>query len=324
MTLALAVLALASGMAQQNPTADEQLLIYELNRARQNPHRYASENGLGSMLNGIAASPPLALNPYLVASSRGHAQEMATNDYFGHQSAVTNKWPNEMARDAGYALTASYPNNQNNIESLAAGYSTFQIALRALLEDAGTSPPGHRYQLLATGPGSAFWLAQREIGAGHASDGTSTYVNYYSIHTAFVNSGDLFLTGVVYADANANLRYDLGEGIGGVTVSIGGTNTTTNSQGGWSIPVTNGSYAVTASGGGFSGPATANVTVSGSNIEVDFISGTAAGEVAFANQPGGPAGGGGPAGDSGGGGGCGLCGLEGLLALGLLRFRRTA
>lgn len=318
MIIALTTLTLGLALSQQNPTADEQLLIYELNRARNNPQRYAVENGLGSLLNGVASSPPLALNPFLVASSRGHATEMATNDYFAHQSAVTGKWPNRMARDAGYALVASYPDDQNNIESIAGGYGTVLIALKALIEDAGTSPPGHRYQLLATGPNASFFAAHREIGAGHAFNASSTYDNYYAIHTAYVNAANLFLTGVVYADGNTNLRYDQGEGIGGVTVSIGGSSTTTNSVGGWSLPITNGSYTVTASGGAFTGSSTANVTVSGSNIEIDFISGTAAGEVGFGNQPATPP----PPAPDGGGGGCGLTGLEPVLLLGLLRLRR--
>jgi len=315
------VIILLFWLCQQNPAADEQLLIYELNRARNNPQRYASENGLGSLLDGIAPSPPLALNTRLVQSSGGHAEEMAANDYFGHQSAVTLKWPNRMARDAGYVLPAAWPDDQNYIESIAAGYSSVLTALRGLLEDALTSPPGHRYQLLATGPQGALWLAHREVGTGHGYDASSTYDNYYAIHTAYVNSSDLFLTGVVYDDLNTNSRYDLNEGLGGVLVSLGATSTTTNSAGGWSIPITNGSYTLTVSGGSFVGTATANVTVAGSNIEADFISGSTAGEVGFGNQPPPP-----PPPPPGGtpGGACGSTGLDLLWPLGLLWLRRRS
>jgi uncharacterized protein YkwD len=277
--------------AQQNPDNGEQAVIYELNRARNNPQRYATENGLGTLLNGVAAAPPLALNTRLVQSAGFHAEEMAANNYFGHQSAVTGTWPNEMARNAGYVLPAAWPDDNNYIESLAAGtpYDTFLIALRELIVDAGINPPGHREHLLATGPNASFWLAHREIGAGHAFNAAATYDDYYAIHTAYVATSNLFLTGVVYNDANGNGRYDINEGIGGVTVSRGAASTTTNSAGGWSLAVTAGSYTVTASGGTFSGTSTAGVTVSGSNIEVDFESGTAAGEVNFANQSGAPA-----------------------------------
>jgi hypothetical protein len=53
------------------------------------------------------------------------------------------------------------------------------------------------------------------------------------------------------------------------------------STGGWSIQVPPGSYAVSASGGAFTGTATSNVTVGASNREVDFRSGAAHGEVDF-------------------------------------------
>jgi hypothetical protein len=55
----------------------------------------------------------------------------------------------------------------------------------------------------ATGPDASFWLSHREIGAGHAFNAAATYDDYYAIHTAYVNTSDLFLTGVVYNDANA-------------------------------------------------------------------------------------------------------------------------
>lgn len=287
---ALTVLALlasaTAAAAQQNPAANEQLLIYELNRARNNPPRYAAENGLGSLLDSVAASPPLAVNARLVQSSGFHAEEMAAFDYFGHQSQVTGDWPNQMALDAGY--THPFSPTTNSIESLAAGYGDVLVALRALIQDAGTVPPGHRYHLLATGPSASFWLSHREIGTGYAFDAASTYQRYYAIHTAYVNTSDRFLTGVVYNDSNGNGRYDLGEGLSGVTVSIGGTSVLSNPAGGWSIPVVASGYTVTASGGTFVGTGTATVTVSGSNVEVDFESGSAAGEVDFANQPGGP------------------------------------
>jgi hypothetical protein len=139
-------------LCQQNPAPDEQLMIYELNRARNNPQRYAAENGLGSLLDGIAPSPALAVNDFLVQSSRGHAAEMAAYNYFAHQSAVTGKWPNQMARDAGYVLPASWPGDQNYIESIAAGYPTVLDALRGLIEDSGTLLPGIATSFWPPGP----------------------------------------------------------------------------------------------------------------------------------------------------------------------------
>lgn len=295
-------------------TASEQLMIYEINRARSNPQAYAAEQGLGALLDGIAPAAPLAVNPNLTASARFHAQEMATFDYFGHQSAVTGDWPNQMALDAGYPLP--WPADQNTIESLAAGYADVSAALRGLIEDAGVNPPGHRYHLLATGPGADFWLSHREIGIGFAENGGSTFGRYYAIHTAHrTGAASVFVTGVVYADGNGNGRYDLGEGLAGVTVTDGFAVVTTGAAGGYAIQATDGAaLVITCSGGAFSGTSAATVTMAGSNREVDFMSGTAAGEVGFGSQSfeggSGADEGSGAAAASGGGGGGGSGGCS--------------
>jgi hypothetical protein len=46
----------------QEPGNQEQLLIYELNRARNNPARFDQENNLVADLSGVASQPPLAVN----------------------------------------------------------------------------------------------------------------------------------------------------------------------------------------------------------------------------------------------------------------------
>jgi hypothetical protein len=279
------ILVAFSGRALSQPSNIEQLIIYELNRARENPARFDRENNLSGILNGIASQPPLAVNNSLVGSGNFHAEEMAAFNYFAHQSAVTGDWPNKLARDNGYDLPNFYPNDQNNIESIAAGtiINTALSALTLLIVDAGVNPPGHRIHLLAT---DAFFQTHREIGTGYGLNNSSTFKNYFAIQTAVSSSGGQFLTGVVYNDLNHNGRYDLGEGLGGVTVNNGVTNVQTNSAGGWSIAVSSGSYTVTASGGGFAGTATAHVTVATNNIEVDFASGNSVGEINFARQDG--------------------------------------
>ncbi len=315
--------------AQQEPAADEMAFLWALNRARSNPPQYAAENGLGSLLDAVLPAPPLALNPNLVQSARFKAVEMATNDYFAHQSAVTSTWPNKLERDNGYALHSSLSDTANNVESLAAGTVLTALgALKLLVEDTGVVPPGHRYHLLADGPNRSFYLLFREAGFGHGFDATSTYENYYAFHTGYRDADSAWLTGVVYSDANSNGRYDQGEGLGGVTVTVaGGGSAVTGAAGGWSIATTAGTWTVTCSGGAFSGTSTATPVVAGDNVEVDFESGTAAGIVGFnaAPPPGGGGGGGGSSG--GGGGGCSPGGSSGGLlpvfaALGLLALLR--
>ena len=278
----------ASLAAQQAPTADEMAFIYELNRARQNPPRYAAENALGTLLDLVTPRPPLALNENLVQSARFHTDEMSSIPYyFGHQSQVTGDWPNKMARDAGYPLNSTLPNNTNNIESLAAGLSTPAATLRLLIEDLNQTPPGHRYHLLATGPNASFYAQFREVGVGHSFNASAPYQHYYAIHTGYRNTDPVRMFGVVYDDANSNGRYDSGEGLSGVTVDATGPSTlqtTTNAQGAYVFDVTAGSWAVTCSGGAFSGTSNASVTVGTDNVEVDFASGRTAGERDFEFQ----------------------------------------
>jgi hypothetical protein len=269
-------------------SAQAQHFVYLLNLARHDPAAYEDSVGLpDGLLDGVAPRPPLAVSDALFTSAEFHADEMATHDYFAYQSAVTSDWPNKMARDAGYVLPGNYPDDTNYIESLAAGYNTgispdpysrADEPLRALILDDGIDPPGHRNHLLGIG---TFNADNREVGVGYAYNVTATYRNYWAIHATRTDPSDTFLTGVAFDDVNGNDRYDMDEGIVGVTVTAGGSQTTTNAMGGWSIAVTSGTYTVAAFGSGFSGRSLTTVSVGNDNVEVDFVSGVAAPMVAF-------------------------------------------
>ena len=264
---------------------EEQLFVYLLNRARNNPQQYQIDAGLTGQvdLSAVAASMPLAVNDKLFDSTEFHVNDMVANNYFAHQSPVSGLWPNKMARNAGYALPTTLPaggnsywildDNSNQIESIAAGTisNTADYALKQLIVDSGENPPGHRIHLLAMDAFNQLW---REVGVGYAYGAATTYGNYWAIHTGVIASSDEFLTGVVYNDANGNGKYDLNEGLSGVTVSAGsGKSVVTNAAGGWSIPITAGTYTVTTSGGAFVGTSSTSVTVGSANVEVDFLSG---------------------------------------------------
>src|SRR5262249_46987567 len=150
----------------------EQLLIYELNRARNNPARYQTEHSgiVTADLSSVAAQMPLALNANLDASARFRADEMVTNNYCAHQSAGTGLWPNPIARGFGYPLPAFYPDTNNYIEAVfcESGHTSLtntlaEDSLAFLIEDDGHNPPSNRNQLLAIDP---FFQANREIGTG--------------------------------------------------------------------------------------------------------------------------------------------------------------
>ncbi len=260
------LLALSTGVAHGVTAApaggwspEEQQFVYELNRARWDP----STVGLAS--GTLLPAPPLAISETLGSAARFRADEMATFDYFAHQSPVTGDWPNAVARDHGYTLPVLWPDAANNIESIHYGSATLSGALQSLIDS-----PAHRLHLM----GQGWYGIHREIGVGAELD-----EHLWSILTATDGTGTLFLTGVAYSDRNSNGRMDLGEGLPGVTVTAGGYSASTNAGGGWAIPVKPGTYRVALSGGPLPGKVFGVVRVGRFNIGIDFVSGRDRAEV---------------------------------------------
>jgi hypothetical protein len=284
-----------------DPSEEEQSGIYELNRARNDPTAYGQAIGID--LSGVPARPPLAVSRNLTGSARFHAQVMLDHHEYGHTSALLGIGPNQMAVDNGYdlfgnGLGASW-GTTNTIESIMRSVnqvSTATGAVKALVIDKDVAGAGHRVHLLAIGAYGDY----REIGFGWAA-GTDSFPEFglpkslptklCAIHTAYSAAGATFLTGVVFKDANGNRRFDRGEGLGGVTVDAGGAGSAvTMDSGGWSLQAGPGTYLVRCSGGAFGGASAILATVGSENVEVDFHSGSAAGEVDFSWRDGVPAG----------------------------------
>lgn len=246
------------------PTAQEQLLLEQLNAIRADPAAYGQSIGLN--LSGVAPAQPLAFNTLLEEAAQAHSQDMNDANYFGHTSS-TGQTPDQRMTAAGFNWYAWG-------ESIAAGYSTSSSALQALIVDQGVPDLGHRIQLLAM---SGLFQGQNQVGIGIVS-GSGTYGTYYTIDTAQSgNDTNSFLTGVVYNDANNSGRYAVGEGLGGVTVTASnGASTTTFGSGGYSLELAPGTYTVTFSGAGLASPVTRSVTIGNQNVEEDVTSQQAA------------------------------------------------
>lgn len=257
----------AGAAAQSPPDGAEQVLVYELNRARWDPAGFQSETGAD--MSGVLPRPPLAVDEELTASARFKSAEMDQYSYFAHQSPVTGVWPNGLARSFGYALPAGLSDDANNIESLHWGSPVPFNVLKSFAYS-----PAHRYHLFGEG-----WFGNAtQIGVGHS--GTS---NYWTVHTAFEDPGDPFITGTVFDDADGDGRLDPGEGLAGVPVEIGpalvvlrgnGAVAVSDEGGAWALQVDSGRYFVrVGGGGGFDGPAYTTVRVTRWNVGVDFVSG---------------------------------------------------
>lgn len=246
--------AAAAGHEEWSP--EEQQFVYELNRARWTPSLWEASAGLTP--GTLAPTPPLALNDSLAAAGGFRSDEMADFDYFAHQSAVTGIWPNAVARQFGYPLPDFWPSQSNNIESIHRGNPQISGVLQSFI---GSS--SHRNHVL----GQGWFAAHREIGVGARLDD-----RVWTILTGTDGSNRVFLTGVVYSDADADGRMDLGEGLEGVTITADGRSTRTNAGGGWALEVSAGRQEVSASGGAFQGEASVVVWVKRYNIAIDFVS----------------------------------------------------
>ena len=253
-------------------SGQEQLLLERLNDARANPAAYGA--AIGVDLSNVAASQPLALNPQLVTAARGHAQDMNDQAYFDDiaPGAVD---PGKRLTDAGFTW-----NTWGESSLGGPNYNTAPEALQALITDKGFDDFNHRVHLLNADP---FYGKENQVGIGIVQNGAGPLTNYYTIDTAVSDNPSPFITGVVFNDANANGKYDVGEGISGATITVvrpGATSTQpiqfvaqtqAYSSGGYSVQVAPGSkYLVTVSGGGLAKPIQQTVTVGTANARVNF------------------------------------------------------
>ena len=269
------------------PTDEEQQYLEYLNRARANPPAegailanttdanvlsaytyFGVDLGLmQTQFNAIAPAPPVAMNAALMAAARLHSGDMYTNQYQGH-NGTDGSSPGTRITAQGYSWVTYGENVFSYSDSVFYGHAGFEVDWGGSAASGGMqNPPGHREDI----HNSAF----REVGVG-VVDGSNGSVGPQLVTQDFgaTSAGTPFLTGVVYYDLNGNHFYDLGEGIGGVTVQVPGSTyfAITANSGGFAIPVTtNGNYTVILSGAGFT--ATQRVAaVSGlANVKADFV-----------------------------------------------------
>lgn len=212
---------------------------------------------------------PVAWNDNLAIAARNHNAAMIGADQQTHQA------PGEpdlgaRATSAGYGAWSNLGENvYAYAETLIYGHAGFQV-------DWGNgpagiqSPPGHRQTIM----NGVF----REVGIGvTAENNGATQVGPLVITEDFgsrFNVGN-YVVGASYNDFNGNRFYDPGEGVGGLTVSLGGLAASSASSGGYALAVggTGGAQTLTFTGGGLAGPVTAQVTL-GASIKIDILNGS--------------------------------------------------
>jgi hypothetical protein len=274
-----------------NPTNEEQYYLELINRARANPTAEGLRLTLTNDPNVVSAysafgvnlvlmqsqftlippAPPLSMNAVLLTAARAHSQNMLQNNYQGHSGPDGSLTTRLQAYTAGANGWSIGENVYAYSKSVWYGHAGFEVDWGGSLATGGMqSPPGHRLNIHST--------QFREIGIGVVlgSNGGSGGVGPQLATQDFGTVGGLqpFVTGVVYRDSNGNGSYDPGEGMGGVTVNVSGSNyyAITANAGGYSVPAPgNGSYTVTFSGGAAPTTQKSVSVVGGQNVKVDYL-----------------------------------------------------
>jgi uncharacterized protein YkwD len=240
---------------------------YELNRIRVAPETFPA--AAPREWTGIAPSQPLAIHPQLQRTAFEHAAAMARDDFFAHRHPLGGPHPNGRVREAGYPLHAALPDDANHVELIAGGqaFSTPAATLTELLNDSSRPTRDRREALLGL---DTVFAAHGEVGVGYANEPDSHLEHYWTITLAHRTAADRFLTGVVYGDANANGRYDAGEGTSGVLVRSGALATTSDATGAYSLPVGPGVHELIVQANAEGPQQRQRVRVTDSNVQIDF------------------------------------------------------
>lgn len=208
---------------------------------------------------------PLTFNGDLNESADSHSDWMIATDTFSHTGSGGST-PTQRMTGAGYAFSGSWASAENIAWVSTRAPAGLQDEVELLHMNLMDSP-SHKANIL----NGTF----REIGIGFDSGPYRTWDAAF-VTQNFAQSGTaVFLTGVSMDDKDGDLFYDIGEGLGGMTVtavsSTGASySTTTESAGGYSLALAAGTYSVTFSGGGFA-PVTKQVTIGSSNVKLDLV-----------------------------------------------------
>lgn len=140
----------------------------------------AQEQGIASLMESHPSQGRATTTCHLTLAqvARAKALDMGTRDYSGHTDPDGNG-PNKLLREAGYVLPSFYGTDaaDNNVESVAAGYATFEEAFAAWM-----GSPGHQQHLLGL---NGFYANQIEYGVGYAFVPGSTFGHYWVFLSAY-------------------------------------------------------------------------------------------------------------------------------------------
>jgi hypothetical protein len=255
-----------------NPTNHEQLMLEQMNQARANPNAEAKRLGIkldeglrpGSI--SAAAKQPLAFHDGLILSARGHSRWMIKTQTFSH-TGDKNSSGGDRIEDAGYKFTGFYSWGEN-LGWMGSSVFVDLGVLTTQNHDGLFRSPVHRLNLCSDD--------FHEVGVGLV-EGSFRGMAALVATQNFAKSGaypDPWLLGVLYDDKDRDGRYDIGEGVPGITVTPTGVgwDTVSSASGGYAVPMPgNGALTVTFSGGHLAVPIERTVKRNGRNQKLDLI-----------------------------------------------------
>lgn len=224
-----------------------------------------------------SGAQPLASDGDLNESAENHSAWMISTDTFSHTGASGSD-PGARIKAAGYSPSGWAENIAWMSTRSPAGLQNEVEQLHSNLMNSS----GHRANLLND--------SYREIGVGLEVGQYRTYEAAFVTQNFGRSGSNSFVTGVAIGDSDGDKRYDIGEGLGNITVSAKNvatnavTTTTTNGAGGYELSLAAGNYTVNFSGSGAA--TTKQVSLGSKNIKLDFInSGTGSGAPTAPSEP---------------------------------------
>ena len=249
-----------------HPDANEQQMMWLMNRARANPtqegiwlattdipniasaRRYFSVDVvmLQSEFAGYASKPPAAFDVRLYNAAKVHSDDLIARDAQDHNDQF------QRISDAGFSYLKAGGNVFSYTKDAVYGHAGFNI-------DWGSGPGGmqvgrgHRMAIMSidgdfTNVGIAI---VSESDAATAVGPLVTTGNYCKANTSQPDHYNRFIVGTVWNDLDNDGMYDPEEGVGNVTVmpNSGTYYAVTSDSGGYAIPiVSEGNYTLTFSG----------------------------------------------------------------------------
>lgn len=219
-----------------------------------------------------AGAQPLAFDGDLNEAAETHSAWMIATDTFSHTGAGGSSAGDRMTA-AGYVFSGAWAWGENIAWVSTRAPAGLQDEVELLHANLMNSA-GHRANILND--------SYREIGVGFEVGQYGSYEGAFVTQNFALTASNPFLTGVAFDDLDGDRRYDVGEGLGSLTISARNnatgavTTTTTAAAGGYDLALAGGNYTVSFSGGGFA-TTTQQVTIGSRNVKFDLVDPVAGG-----------------------------------------------